>query len=589
MKKLLSVILFLGLAMSMVCRAQSGPRRNIIYVLDCTGSMNGYNGAPDIWEPTKKFLKTELEKEIKAHPDAKITVLPFQEKVLPPIHVDPANFSWSNCETMLDKYVNNLTATNICDSWLAAEGFIDESCENYIVLMTDGHDNIGGTANQDARMEKLAEILRQFCGKYKNTKGMYVELTKSATLPDGIRNVVDVCEDIHVVDASDGIPSFGCVATDRIVINTRDLPIDLEFGFSDSGKYRALVDDGGNEFVKASVKGGIINHGQFTLCVESKFGDDIDRLNKAMGKKEADVDLTVESQDCIIINPEIAITLINAPVRTLDLKGDTVASFGRVKPFLWIKGNEQDTLRWNLKPEFNEQAKNDRSAIQLRIKPTEQIAGMKFLFDGQELGSDSLLLLTPESTGCLELIVPQGAPDGKISFEVYEYGVNELDRINGHRPANYKFNLSGEYSTSMSWLEILTYILVGLILLALILWFAVIKGQKYPTFKKGMITISDPYFATVQVRGYRKVVFTPNPTKSQGFFNRLFTGRILYHPNGAWPVDCELTPSGRYGMRFRCATGRLVSDPSPIWMPNESYKILDSENGNNPAVKLTIQ
>lgn len=183
--------LVLLLSLPAVSRAQSR-QRNTIYVLDCTGSMSGYNGSPDIWAPTKKFLRSELEKEARENPGATVTVLPFQEKVLHPIRVNLNNIAWPNLERVLDGYTKNVTATNICDSWLEAERYIDQSCDNYIVLMTDGHDNIGGTANEANRTERLERILHDFCGKYQNTKGFYVQLTQAASLPAGILEAIDL-------------------------------------------------------------------------------------------------------------------------------------------------------------------------------------------------------------------------------------------------------------------------------------------------------------------------------------------------------------------------------------------------------------
>lgn len=591
MKKLLFtfVLLLVGVA---GFTQQGIPQRNLIYVLDCTGSMHGFNGAPDIWEDTKSFLKTELEKEVQENPDARIVILPFQEKVLAPIHIDPRNLSWNRHEATLDKYISNLTATNICDSWLAAEKYVDQSCENYIVLMTDGHDNIGGSANESARMEHLAEILSQFCGKYANTKGMYVELTKSATLPGTIRHVIDVCDNLHVVDASDGIPSFGCASNDKIVINTRDLPMDIELGFSNSGKFAATVDDDDNELVTVSVKNGFINHGRVKLHIESKFGDDIEKLNKAIGGDEEDVDFTIESEEVVIINPEIELILKALPMRSLNLEVDSVAKTEKVKPFLWIKGNDYDTLRWNLRPMFNQQAKLNDASAQFKLKPLTQMADCSVLVDNVVLDDDSIFVITPQSEGIIELVVPRQAGDVKSVFTLKEVRTSNLDRLNGTRPDfvsnNVLCTLRGETTTAMSWLEIAVYILLALIFLALAVWFCFLKKMKYPAFRRGTVTISEPYFANVMVRGYRMIVFTPDATKHQGFLNRLFTGAILYHTNTAWPCEAAITPSGKNNMRFHSQSGRLISDPMPTWIAGESYKIIDTDTGKK-IIEITIQ
>ena len=59
--------------------------RNYIYLLDCTKSMTGYNGSPNIWNPTRDYLKKELEKHT---PGTMLHVIPFQDKVLPGFSFD---------------------------------------------------------------------------------------------------------------------------------------------------------------------------------------------------------------------------------------------------------------------------------------------------------------------------------------------------------------------------------------------------------------------------------------------------------------------------------------------------------------------
>ncbi len=317
--------------------AQSTSRkRNTIYVLDCTGSMSGYNGAPDIWQPTKQFLKAELEKEAKENPNSRVVILPFQDKVHHPIHVNLKNIGWPKLESVLDGYVKQLTGTNICDSWLEAERYIDQSCDNYIVLMTDGQDNSNGNGNQ-----RLAAILKAFCGKYKNTKGFYVELTQAASLPAGIKNVIDVCDDLTVIDASAGIPSFGCYSSDVIEINTRDLPTDITLGFSNSGTFAANLLNDANKFVTFSIKGNSISQGKITIHVESKFGDNIEALNRAIGQPSIELPIVVQSDDVIITNPEIDVVLNTKPMRQLNLKVDdakkSYSSAEHIKPFRWVK------------------------------------------------------------------------------------------------------------------------------------------------------------------------------------------------------------------------------------------------------------
>ncbi|MCM1311089.1 MAG: VWA domain-containing protein, partial [Bacteroides sp.] len=308
---ILSAIIAAIAVLPLLSTARDRPR-NTVYILDCTGSMAGYNGAPDIWEPTKTFLKNELEKEAREHPDAKVTLLPFQDRALAPVRVDLKNISWPGLENSLNGHLRQITRTNICDAWLEAEKFIDQSCDNYIVLMTDGQDNVYGP-------DHLGEVLKAFCGKFQNTKGFYIELTKAAALPEGIQSAIDLCNDIYTIPGTDGIPSFGCSSEDVIHLNTRDLPSDITLGFSNSGTFKASLAGNDNPFVKFSIVGDRISGGRVTLRAESRLGDNVEALNKAIGAPSASMDLTVLSDDIIITNPRLEIILHTAPLRSLDI------------------------------------------------------------------------------------------------------------------------------------------------------------------------------------------------------------------------------------------------------------------------------
>ncbi|MDE5595856.1 MAG: VWA domain-containing protein, partial [Muribaculaceae bacterium] len=457
-------------------------QRNIVYVVDCTGSMNGHNGAPDIWVPTKNFLKSELKKEIRENPGAKITVLPFQDRVLTPIRINPSDLNWPEHEKTLDSYISNLTATNICDAWLESERYIDEACENYIVLMTDGHDNIGGSANEKNRITYLSEILKAFCGKYANTKGFYVELTQNATLPGQISNILDICEDLYRIDATEGIPSFGCVSTDIVEINTRDLPVDIDFGFSNSGDFSSSVDVEENEIVDISIKDNKISRGRFVIHIESKFGDNLEKLNNLIDNEVEEVDVKVVADEIMITNPDLTFAFVASPIRSLDLGGADDASFfaevKRIKPFLRAKGIGIDTLQWNLAPRFSQEAVNDRSfaRLKLSVKGLPDVCDIRF--DGKKL-NDSVFVLDPNDSGLLEVLIPRDIPDDKVEITLVLVGAKNLDRINNSRPTPPEtlLTLVGEWKTEMSIAEIIFWSLLGLVLLSIIIWFVALRDM----------------------------------------------------------------------------------------------------------------
>ncbi len=578
--KRITIALIASLVVFIAFCQESGRQRNTVYVFDCTKSMAGHNGAPNIWDQTKNFLKSELEKEAQENPNALVTVLPFQDRVHHPIKVDLRNINWPNINNVLDQYVQNITGTNICDSWLTAEKYVDPACDNYIVLLTDGQDNVNSQG-------RLSTILREFCGKFRNTKGFYVELTKGATLPEGVQSAIDLCQDLYNIDASAGIPSFGCSSEDVIHINTRDLPIDIPLGFSNSGIFSASLANDSNPYVSFSVKGGKIQKGKMILHVESKHGENIETLNKIMGGQTVDLSVTVESPDVIITNPDLDVVLHNTPLRTLDTTSDEngaiSSSVDRVKPFLWIKGNPIDTLRWDLNPKFNEAAHRDGSVALFKVKADRDLSAATMLYNGSPIGNDSTIAIQSNEPAVIELLVSQQDEDNTIDLTLVEIDSYNLDRFNGVRPKGATVSLSGEYKTSMSLVEILLWVLLGVIALLLILWFAVIRNQKYPKFSRGIINIQSPYYASIRVKGYRMVVIGPK-ANPQGWFDRLWRGKILYHVNPLWPCLIEITPSGK-NMRFRCPSGELISDPTPIWTRNCEYKVFDP---GAPSTKFDI-
>jgi hypothetical protein len=166
-----------------------------------------------------------------------------------------------------------------------------------------------------------------------------------------------------------------------------------------------------------------------------------------------------------------------------------------------------------------------------------------------------------------------------VNLELREVNSHNIDRINGARPDNTTLTLEGKYTTSMSAVEIIFWTVIALLVLFLILWFAFIRNQKYPKFTRGIINVQSPYFASVRVKGARMVVLSSR-VQAQGWFNKVWCGRIIYHANAAWPCEVQITPAGK-NMRFRCPSGLLISDPSPVLTRGETYKIINTADSTS--------
>lgn len=299
---------------------------------------------------------------------------------------------------------------------------------------------------------------------------------------------------------------------------------------------------------------------------------------------------SINSNEVEISNPEMTMRLSTAPARTLNIKAisnDRCMSteLERTRSFLWIKQNPTDTLRWILNPEFNTPAIKGNASVEFGISANADLEGCVLLFDGKEIETDSIIRISPNSKGIIELVIPRDKTDSKIGlrFDQVSKAIN-LDKINDIRQGNYSFNLNGEYNTSASLLEWIVWILAALIILFIIIWFAFVRNLIYPKFRQGVISVQTPYFANIRARGSRMVVLTPMPRK-QGWIDKLVKGRVIYHVNAAWPCECQVTPSGK-NLRFNCPSSRIVSDPAPVWHRGESYKLRDTANGGKTTIDI---
>ncbi|MCC8038163.1 MAG: VWA domain-containing protein [Bacteroidales bacterium] len=67
--------------------------QNVVFLFDCTTSMKGYNGAPDIWKKAKDNLHSLLDKRPEG---TRVTVIPFQDKALPAFTFESPDYKWED-------------------------------------------------------------------------------------------------------------------------------------------------------------------------------------------------------------------------------------------------------------------------------------------------------------------------------------------------------------------------------------------------------------------------------------------------------------------------------------------------------------
>ncbi len=570
------ILLLLLVLLPMTLLAQR--ERNYIYLLDCTKSMTGYGGNRDIWKPTKDYLNTELGKH---SPGTTLHVIPFQGKVHPSFDFDAAyydNKKWKEIEDKINVYVEDITGTNICDSWDATDKYIDKHKDNYIILLTDGKDNVKG-------MAAVAKKLSEWCGKYPNTYAFYVQLT-AAAIDQGVAEVINVCDNEFVVDASKGIPVFGGFDNGLIIYaNTLNLEKTHKIGFSSAGKYTAKVVCKDPYFdvkvVDNKIDGGIVP-------VQIIAKQPIVQINAALPEIH-NFTFDVQSNEVNIINPTVKVQMTNKPERTLEMLSEET-DMGKATwfdSFLFWGASAPDTLCVDLKTVYNDEAKKDGSVVEFLIVDPDGGNDFQLFYNGQPLNNGKITLHRNNNTpSFLSVVYNPTAKEGKRYLEIKAVAKQELDNINDHPVEQYLLSLRSEYVINWNPLKTILMWLGILILSVLLLWFLLVKHLIFPTIKVKTIQINDPYFSKVNVKGKRRVVFT-NKKMEQSLISRIFTGEILYKKHDIWTSPLVFEAGSKK------KTLRVVRTKDYVFVPYTSmlkapYDYVVEKSNDNTKIKISI-
>lgn len=568
--KALLFILFLISSVSVIAQRE----RNYIYLLDCTKSMTGYNGNPDIWDRTKSYLKTELQKHT---PNTTLHVIPFQDYVLNSYNFKAKDLNWGLIEKELNNYVKKITNTSICDAWDATDNYIDPHKDNYIILLTDGQDNVKGR-------NVLVEKIRKWCGKYENSYAFYVQLTQAA-VDTTVANVINMCDNEYVVDARDGIPEFGGLDCVVIYANTLNLKRVHLIGFSSTGKYTAKATSQ-NPYFDVKIVDNTIENGIVPIQIVARHP--ISQINSAL-PEIYNFTFDVKSDQVNITNPKVTVEMTNKPERSLELISEEtfIGKATWYNSFMFWDESEFDTLRVDLKAIFNVEAKKDDSSVELLIQDPDGGKDFQLLFNDLQLKDGRITLSSDENTpNVLSVIFNHNARQGTRYLSLKPIAKHELDKINDQPVEQYELSLRSEYEEKWNPLKTILLWLGILIFSALLLWFMLIKRFIYPCIGVRTIQITEPYFSKINVKGKRRVVFS-NRNMSQGVLSRIFTGEILYKKNDVWTYPLSFEAGAKKRTIRVMRTKDYAFDPytSTLKAPND-YVI---ENINDKTIiKMTI-
>ncbi|MBR1544142.1 MAG: VWA domain-containing protein [Muribaculaceae bacterium] len=586
-------IFTIALVLCLTLVAQAARERNYIYVVDCTGSMkqDAKGGGGSVWEAAKNFLDREVSR---LDEEDKITVIPFHQNVVSPMTFTGKTYDRKAVERVLDDELKNGKFTGICNAWDAGLNAVNPNDDNYLILLTDGSENVVKGDPTGTLCQKLL--------KWKNfprDHAYYVMLTNDATT---IKNKVEAegkPETLHFIDATEGIPTFGDMRTKGMSDDgairveawqlTSPYDVPLEGSLKMSHPLRVVSHD---KHVDATIKDGKCTDGLCTMTLESRYGKDLEKLQQALGGDEYKFEVVLEATDNIDIINTLTVIVINKPARSLhspDFNEDTpnLGKASHYDKFLFWGANEPGSVTYDIKPLFSPTAKEQGSSATLQVAPANgEPADFTVEVNGTE-ASDGCFRLAAGDTATvhLRIIFNSDAKQGKRNFVIKTVTAKALDKIAETSPAS-KFEYPFTAKYHKAWNPLAWFLLLLLIAIAacLILWFAIIKNVIYSYIKVGSMMISEPYFSQRRIRGARRVVLTDKPQK-QGALNRLFTGRIIYEVNPVWssPVVIE---ASKNQVRMR-PNSEYTVEPFDIPMLRQTEYTVTNET-NKEKIKITF-
>lgn len=515
-------------------------KSNYIYIFDCTKSMINYG----ILDETLNFLHQDINERI---PGNEITIQLFQGRTLENFHFMREEFNdkkWVEIENLIRGHAQNVTNTNICSAWEESLHFIDAGKYNYIYLMTDGEDNAHGK-NGTAMMCKL---IREWCGKYRDSRAYYVELYKGAMNSDILKAIEESCSIIPI--HSGDHDHFMAFDKQTITFNTRELDKFARL-HSDWSREAQLVVSCSDPYFSVAIDGEKLKEGGVAdFKITPKM--DLQVFNQAINQSpeyKFTFKLNTNRKDLKIHNPEIEVLVINKPERIINTKVTEGVDLGCAHyypTYLFSGESELDTLSIDLKAQFNQEAIHVGSSLKMQLISDIEGDSFTLLYNGKQMDDKTFTICKDDMQNRLQIVFDREAKDGERNFILKTIEVHQLDRVNQAAPEDFVITLEAEYD--IDWNPLETFLFwAGVIILALLIsWLCLLKPVTCPNFRGiRRITLEDKkdtsYYKTVAAKGYREIILC-NKAKKQKAISKLFGGKINYEINERWNHPIVITP-----------------------------------------------
>lgn len=514
--------------------------KNNIYLFDCTGSMKSNN----LWDPAKNALNATIYTQTTI-PGSQFCIVPFGDKPYGYIEFGSGKYQEhkTKIEDAFNEHVLVAKYTRISDVLKAGFKMIDPNKENKIYLLTDGIPN-GGDSPQ-----KVANVISEWCGNHRNCRLFYVALT-NGVINSVIKKAIDDCPDAFIIQCEDKvIPQIADISS-KIYTNLDEIGNSKEILFSLPGKYE-LRKTSNDSLFDVDVLNNVADGGRILISLRPKGGLNISQLHEKLqgGEHEFTIQLQCKDKRYFIANPYVTINVSDEVPSKLTLaQGVDELQAEGVKwydAFLWSDAAKDEKVKWDLNPIFKNRLINSYLEVRF-VVGEEQASDFQAWYNGKLINDGDVVKIEPDKPAMLEIQFNHDAQTGKRYFSLVPDSFAGLNIINEQPVKDYEgTSLRTEYNQVWNPLKTFMFWLALILLVALIIWFAILKRIFYPTIKMSKVVITGPesYYKPKNIKGFRKIILTSR-RRSQNIFSRIFTGKIGFIKSDYFSQELSITPVG---------------------------------------------
>ena len=527
MKRLFALV-FLFSSLAVMAQRQ----RNYIYLFDCTKSMENVN---HIWSESKEFMKEDIEQ---LDGNANVTVILFHQNETT-FQFKAKDFNWKEIEGRCDEMFDESKLTGICNAWDSGLKFIDKNRNNYLYLFTDGTENVNAK-----KTSAVCARIKQWCKQDPNNYAFFVALGDEIKKTPDVNKLIEAtssCERTFFIEEHQG--PFGAFDKTEFSMNIHSIK-DINVGFSDYGSFDAEVECNDPHYL-IDLHNNRIENGRAVFSLKEK--------NVPTGNFQLHFKIKTDDSVLHICNPDFYINIDTRELANIDLAQPSGISEGQYNAgiaetyssFLFWSGKDSISLYVDFSSVFNELAITRNASLKMKVEIPSDIKGKcLFSYNGKPF-DNSFEIKSSDSNSVLSLTVPHELAE--TEFLIGLQGIsNKLETINSEETSSYISSIYFKHEICWNPLKTFLFWFCIIVIISAAFWFGLFKPLIFPRIRLNRIELSNSgrYYINKRINGARKVVVT-NCFKPQNFFNKFFTGKIVFIKDDIWTSEWELKPIGR--------------------------------------------